>query len=96
MVVSKVGKSRSKMFTLCSIDSAKVASRDTLTAEIRGQLRGDIVSNDFDVGYISGNSIISIRNPDDLAEIWPDIKKGSETVLWCYGLKMKGRSYSVK
>ena len=75
--VSKGGKSGSKMFTLHSIDSGKVASRVTLKTEIRGQLHGDIVSNDFDVGYISDNSTISIRNPDDLAEIWSYIKKGS-------------------
>ena len=65
------------MFILRSIDSVKVASRDTLEAEMRGQVCGDIVSNDFDVGYISGNSIISIHNPDDL---WSDIKKGSKTI----------------
>ena len=53
--ISKVGNSGSKMFTLRSIDSVKVASRDTLKAEIQGQFRGDIVSNDFDVGYVSGN-----------------------------------------
>ena len=32
--ISKVGNSGSKMFTLRSIDSVKVASRDTLKAEI--------------------------------------------------------------
>ena len=53
--VSKVGKSGAKMFTLCGIDSSKVASHDNLKAEIRVQLRGDIVSSDivssdFDVG----------------------------------------------
>ena len=94
--VSKVGKSGSKMFTLHSIDSGKVASCDTLKTEIRGQLHGDIVSNDFDVGYISGNSIISTHNPDDLAEIWSDIKKGSKIILWCDGLKVKGGTVSNK
>ena len=88
--VSKVGKSGAKMFTLRGIDSSKVASRDNLKAEIRGQLQGDIVSSDFDVGYVSGNSVISIRNPDDLSEIWSDVKKGNKIVLWCDGLKTKG------
>ena len=43
--------------------------------EIRGQLRADIVSSDFDVGYVCENSVISIRNLDDLAEIWLDMTK---------------------
>jgi hypothetical protein len=94
--VSKVGKNVSKMFTLRNIDVDKIVSCDNLTGEIRGQLCGDIVSSAFDVGYISGNSIISIRNPDGLAEIWSDItKKGSKVVLWCDGLKMKVVKHQV-
>ena len=50
------------------------------------------MSSDFDVGYVCGNSVISIRNPDDLAEIWSDIKKGNKVVLWCDGLKTKDSS----
>ena len=91
--VSKVGKQVSKMFTLRNIDVNKIVSRDNLMGEIRGQLRGDIVSSDFDVGYVCGNSVISIRNPDDLAEIWLDItERRNKVVLWCDGLKMKDSS----
>ena len=71
--VSKVGKQASKTFTLRNIDIDKILSCDNLMGEIRGQLRGDIVSSDFDVGYICGNSVISFRNPNDSAEIWLDI-----------------------
>ena len=91
--VSKVGKQVSKMFTLRNIDIDKIVSRDNLKEEIRGQFRGDIVSSDFDVGYVCANSVISIRNPDDLAEIWSDItEKRNKIVLWCDGLKTKDSS----
>ena len=40
--------------------------------------------------WCSGSSVISIRNPDDLSEIWSDIKKGKRISLWCDGLKTKG------
>ena len=38
-------------------------------------------------------TVISIRNPDDLAEIWSDItERRNKIVLWCDGLKMKDSS----
>ena len=49
--------------------------------------------SDFDVGFVSvGGSVISIRNPVDLAEVWADICKGYKVVLWCDGLKVKPTS----
>lgn len=50
---------------------------------------------DFDVGFVSGNSVISTRNPGDLAEVWSDIKRGRKVVLWCDGLKTKLASVST-
>ena len=44
---------------------------------------------DFDVGYLNGASVVSIRNEDDLAEIWSSLLKGDKVTLWCNGL---GRS----
>ena len=67
--VSKVGKNVSKVFTQHNIDIDKIVSCDNLKGEIRGQLRGDIVSSDFDVGYVCGNSVINVRNSDDLANL---------------------------
>ena len=82
----KAGKSP-KMFTLRNINSAEIVSRDTLKDEIRTQLLGDITLSDFDVGFVSaGGSVVSIRNPVDLAEVWVDIRKGKKVVLWCDGL----------
>ena len=58
--VSRAGKNIFKMFTLRNIDCSKVRSRDDLSDEIRRQLLGDIIQDEFDVGFVSGNSIISI------------------------------------
>ena len=49
-------------------------------AEIRGKLQGDIVSSDFDVGYVSGNSVISIHNPDNLGQM--SRKETTEGQCW--------------
>ena len=73
--VSRAGKNIFKMFTLRNIDCGKVRSRDDLSDEIRRQLLGDIIQDEFDVGFVSGNSIISISNPADLAEVWLDVRK---------------------
>ncbi len=84
--VPRAGKTQSKLFTLRSIDSNTILSRDDLIAEIKRQLPGDI-RREFDVGVASGNSAISIRTRADLSEVWSDMKKGRKVVLWCNGLK---------
>ena len=93
--VSRAGKNIFKMFTLRNIDCSKVRSRDDLSDKIRHQLLGDIIQDEFDVGFVSGNSIISISNPADLAELWLDVNKGRKVVLWCDGLKSKSSSNTV-
>ena len=35
---------------------------------------------------MNGNSVISIRNQEDLSEIWVDLCKGKKVMLWCDGL----------
>lgn len=96
--VNKLDKKETKMFTLRGIDSQRVSSRDELKRTIKSQLQGD-VRHDFDVGYVSGNSVISIRNKADISELWADVQKGTKVVLWCDGLSgSKGkqkRSLSV-
>ena len=86
--VSKTGKKEAKIFTMRSIDTEKIISRDALKTAIRGQLRKDIIRTDFDVGFMNGNSVISIRNQEDLSEIWIDLCKGKKVMLWCDGLNV--------
>jgi hypothetical protein len=74
--VSKTGKNY-KLFTLRSIDCNKVVSREDLKAIIRRQLQDDIKRRDFDIGVVSGSSVISIRTQADLSEFWSDIKKNA-------------------
>lgn len=37
---------------------------------------------------MNGNSVISIRNQEDLSEIWIDLCKGKKVMLWCDGLNV--------
>ena len=57
-----------------SVNEADTCS--LLKSLIRAQLREDISAYDFNVGYLNGASVVSIRNEDDLAEIWSSLLKG--------------------
>lgn len=54
---------------------------------IKSQLESDIVSHEFDVGIVSGSSVISIRTKADLQDFWGDVRMGKKVMLWCDGLK---------
>ena len=85
-VVSKGDKSQ-KVFTLRSIDSGTIHSSDDVRKVIKAQLESDIISDVFDVGIVSGSSVISIRTKADLNDFWRDVRSGRKVMLWCDGLK---------
>ena len=62
VVKAGTGKSNPKMFTIRNIDCSKIASHEDLE---NVQLQSDVVG-DFDVGFVSGSSVISIRNAADI------------------------------
>ena len=77
-----------KTFTLRNVDIDQVTTRDQLKHVILTQLTDDIIiRGDFDVGYYQASTIVSIRSPQDVREIWSDVKRGVKHVLWCDGLK---------
>ena len=41
----------------------------------------------FDVGYLQGSTVVNIRSSKELDEVWKDIRRGKNVVLWCDGLK---------
>ena len=88
-VSKRTGKKASafKTFTLRNIDLSKVDTCSQLRALIREQLRADIIQGSFDVGYLQNTTVVSIRNEEDLAEIWTSLCKGKSIMLWCDGLK---------
>ena len=81
----KKDQAKTNTFTLREIDIGRVCTRDQLKQVISTQLAGDI-AGDFDVGYYQNSIVVSIRSPQDIQEIWNDIRKGSSVVLWCDGL----------
>ena len=83
--VSKENK-ESKTFSLRNVDSSVITSCVTLKALIKAQLKDDIVK-EFDIGYQHNNSVVNIRNSDDLLEVWSNIRQGKNISLWCDGLK---------
>ena len=61
-----------------------------LEGVIREQLCDEICPvGCFDIGYLQGSNTITLRNKEDIVEVWANIKKGKNIMLWCDGLKKK-------
>lgn len=84
--VMKGKPKESKMFTLRNLDPNRIVSCKDLMREIQVQLSEDMTGSTFDVGFIQGNSAVSIRSNKDLVEIWDLVQKGKNIVLWCDGI----------
>jgi len=61
-----------------------------LTWLIRAHFKTDIVAEEFNVGYVSGSNLISLRNKEDMVELWSTASKGGNMLLWCDGLSQNG------
>ena len=94
--VAKHDKKKAKTFTLRNINVADVDTCSRLKALIRAQLREDVTASEFDVGFISGTNVVSVRSEEDLAEIWSNQLKGDRIVLWCDGLACSGPVHKRK
>ena len=77
------------MFVLRNVNTSLVTTCCLLKVE------KEINYMDFDVGYLQGNTVISMRNKEDRKELWSNLLKGSSTVLWCDGLLIKMASWSL-
>ena len=53
-------------------------------------MKEDIVAEEFDVGYASGSNLITLRNKEDIVELWCSASKGGNMLLWCDGLRPNG------
>lgn len=87
--VSKDNARDSKLFTLRNVKPSSIISCDSLRNLIRSQLSNDIVKGCFDVGIVQNNSAVSFRSPEDIAEVWGQIRCGKEVTLWCDGMISK-------
>ena len=64
-----------------------------LKREIWKQFGSDLVSPelDFAVGYMKGNSKMSIISPVDIQDVWTSVDKGDSTNLWCEKVRVSKR-----
>ena len=89
--VNKSSKKESKVFSIRCLDFIHT-SCSKMKEAIRAQLPCDIIEGKFDIGFLQGNTVISIRNDQDITEVYNDIKRGIKVTLWCDGLKEPGTS----
>lgn len=54
---------------------------------MRDQFKKDIISGDFDFGYVSGSQMISVRSEADLNELRSELQPGTKVTLQCDELK---------
>ncbi len=86
--ISRGNNKDSKTFTLRNINISVLNTVEKLRRVIQLQLKSDILqSKGFEVGYMQGSTVVSIRSQEDLSEVWANIKKGTIISLWCDGLK---------
>ncbi len=44
----------------------------------------EIVTEDFDIGYIQGSTVVRIRSKEDISELWANVRKPSSKMsVWC-------------
>ena len=75
-----------KIFTLRDIRPEAMTSSTALKILIKVQLSQDITEDDFDIGYLHGNTVVSIQSKADLDELWDGLRRGLNTTLWCDGM----------
>ena len=63
-----------------------------MMSSIKVQLSQDITEDDFDIGYLQGNTVVSIRSKADLDDIWEGQRRGLNTTLWCDGMQNANES----
>ena len=84
----KKAQSATKTFVLRGINASTVRTTCShLKALIRKQVGEEIIKGDFDVGYyLQGSNVITMRNKEDIQDLWCNLQRGSNTVIWCDAL----------
>ncbi len=75
-----------KLFTLRDIRPEAMTSCTALKILIKAQLSQDITEENFDIGYLHGNTVVDIRSKADLDELWDGLRRRLNTTLWCDGM----------
>ena len=81
-----------KMFALRNIVPDRISCCNDIKSLIKEQLSDDIVEDDFDLGHVQGNTVVSLRSKADLDEMWEGLTKGLNITLWCDGLPVEQTS----
>ena len=84
-----------KTFTLRDVRPEAMTSCAAVKCLIKAQLTQDITEEDFDIGFLQGNTVVSIRSKADLDELWEGLRRGINTTLWCDGMNGEAHSSSL-
>ena len=82
-------KDNGKTFTLRDLNPSASQTCTQLKTLIKAQLDADLV-DEFDIGYIQSNTVVSIRSSRDIYEVWSSVSNGENITLWCDSLRREG------
>lgn len=82
----KEKKDSGKIFTPRNINPICVSKVEDLRSLIKAQLSDDPVDQ-FDVGYVLNNKVISLRSREDIGDLMGSVQKGNNILLWCDGVR---------
>ena len=88
---AKGKKDKGKTFTLRDLNPLTLRTCTQLKALIKAQLGADLIE-EFDIGYIQGNTVVSLRSSRDIQKVWSSVLKGENITLWCDGLLKESQS----
>jgi len=63
-----------------------VSKVEDLKSLIKAQLTDDLVDQ-FDVGYVLNNKVVSLRRKEDIRDLMGSVQKRDNILLWCDGLR---------
>ena len=85
-VTNPLRKKEYETYVLRDVTKEEISTPMELRKEIYKQFGAELVSStlDFSVGYIKGNSKVTVRSPADVDDVWNMVTSKGETVnLWC-------------
>ena len=88
-VINALRKKDYDTYVLRGITKESMPSQVQLKKQILKQFGAGIVSSDLDfsVGFMKGNSKVTILSSADIDEVWTMVEACKDVVLWCEGVR---------
>lgn len=84
-------KEQPQVFVLRDIAQSSTSTPEALMKDLCRQFGSFVPKKQpFHIGYMKGSLKVSIRTPADMKDVWLQVSKGQDVVLWCEGVGDNG------